>query len=718
MELPTTSPAAPPQFASTDCFARYRAPTYCNAQLLEEALPHHDILQRELFGKNYSQKRMSHQFFSDDYLGDPVGLEGENPRLSGDPLQAPTSQGVAALSTLDDISSHFSPSSCSTPPPPRIFDSCDSFAQVERSGSPRKAVSIGNLGQRRGFKGAPLKTSSTTPQGSVLSLPSAKSVRSSGRMSPTTPRTPISSIVNLCTSFSPKSMRSSKQAPLEVYGQEDPFAVTAPSFYTLVSAGSTPPWNDDDLNLYLDQEKDKSLHKGGSRSRRSSNAHRIPGHVMKTTIYNVSVGPSLSTSRPLATPTLKTTSELPKPLDSSALPVTPSDVGVVLTPPSPPKPTRPPSSVSLSESLKVLIETGASFVDDDPFTGSQAPAPKSVVSTDVGDSSVYSARQERSRATMVQRSGKATLELMDPPRQSKAGFLGDEAISNERSLVTSKETQSKVKERGHRTTVKVKVTTLGESQGKVAGRGNPSPEVSGAKFDHHSNRPSPSSTRATSSSFPDSLKANVQSDTAVPTAKQNMSTKNIVIETSNGDTVASDTIKKKRRFSAPSAWPSPSKPPGGLSFKAKPASRVAMRDATNTSHSKATSCAGVVPRPVSWIHNLTLAQSGVKVKIIPPTPVLKGPKTFSAALDHSLLVVVDPDDDEAEEDIVHGDDAKQRRWSRGVAELVAIVNTFDLKTGQERAQLQHSVFPISSSEGSLLTKGTRDSLALFRSSVK
>ena len=663
---------------------------------------------------------MSHQFFSDDYLGDSIGLEGKNSRLSSDPLQAPISHRMAALSTFDDISSHFSPYRCSTPPPRRIFDSCDSFAQVERSGSPQKAVSIGKLGQRRGFKGAPLKTSATTPQGLLLSLPSAKSVRSSGRMSPTTPRTPLSSIVNLCTTFSPKSMRSSKQAPLEVYGQDDPFEVNAPSFYTSISAGSTPPWNDDDLTLYLDQGKHKSLHKGGSRSRRSSNAHRIPGHVMKTTIYNVSVGPSLSASRPLAT-TPKETSEVPKHSESSALPVTPSDVGVVLTPPSPPTPARPPSSTSLSESLKVLIETGASFVDDDPFSGPQAPAPKSVVSTDAGDSSVSSARQERSRVKMVsqvRRSRKTTLELMDPPRQSKAGVPGDEAISDERSLVMSKETWSKVKERGHRTTVKV--TTLGKDLESSTPTQDSFPEVSGLKSDHDSNRRSPSPTRATGSSFPDSLKANVKSDTAVPTVKQSMSTQNIIIKTSNGDTVTSGTIKKKRRFSAPSASPSPSKPPCGLSAKFKPTNRVAMREATNTSHRKATSVAGVVSRPVSWIHNLTLAQSSqnrVKVKIIPPTPVLKGPKPFSAALNHSLLVVVDPDDDEAEENIVHGDDAKQR-WSRGAAELVAIVNTFDFKAGPERAQLQHNVFPKSSSEGSILTQGKRDSLAFFRSSAK
>ena len=659
---------------------------------------------------------MSHQFFSDDYLGDSIGLEGKFSRLSGDPLQAPISHAMAALSTFDDISSDFSPSRCSTPPPRRIFDSCDSFAQVEHSGSPRKAASIGKLGQRRGFKGAPLKTSLTTPQGSLLSLPSAKSVQSSGRISPTTPRTPLSSIVNLCTSFSPKSMRSSKQVPLEVYGQDDPFEVNAPSFYTLISAGSTPPWNDDDLTLYLDQGKHKSLHKGGSRSRRSSNAHRIPGHVMKTTIYNVSVGPSLSASRPLATTTLKATSEVPNHSESSALPVTPSDVGVVLTPPSPPTPARPPSSTSLSESLKVLIETGASFVDDDPFSGPQAPAPKSVVSTDAGDSSVSSARQERSRVKMVSQvrhSRKTTLWLMDPLCQSEAGVLGDEARSNERSLVTSKETRSKVKERGHRTTVKV--TTLGNDLESSTPTQDSFPEVSGLKSDHDSICRSPSPTRATSSAFADSLKANLKSDTAVPTAKQSMSTKSIVLETSNGDAVTSGTIKKKRRFSAPSASPSRFKQADGLSFKVKPARRVAMRETTNMSHLKA---AGVVSRPVSWIHNLTLAQSGqnrVKVKIIPPTPVHKGPKPFSAALDHSLLVVVDPDDDE--EDIVHGDETKQR-WSRGVAELVAIVNTFDFKNGPERAQLEHNVFPKSSSEGSILTRGKRDSLAFFRSSAK
>ena len=654
---------------------------------------------------------MSHQFFSDDHLGDSIGLEGKNSRLSGDPLQAPISHRMAALSTFDDISSHFSPSRCSTPPPRRIFDSCDSFAQVERSGSPQKAVSIGKLGQRRGFKGAPLKTSATTPQGSLLSLPSAKSVRSSGRMSPTTPRTPLSSIVNLCTTFSPKSMRSSKQALLEVYGQDDPFEVNAPSFYTSIFEGSTPPWNDDDLTLYLDQGKRKSLYKGGSRSLRSSNAHRIPGHVMKTTIYNVSVGPSLSTPRPLATTTLNATSEVPKPLESSALPVTPSDVGVVLTPPSPPTPARPPSSTSLSESLKVLIETGASFVDDDPFTGPQAPGPKSVVSTDAGDSSVSSARREQSRVKMVsqlRRSRKATLELMDPPRQSKAGVLGDEAISNEQSLATFKETRSKVQER--------EVTTLGKDLKSSTPTQDSFPEVSGLKSDHDSNRRSPSPTRATSS-FADPLKANLKSDIAVPTAKQSMSTKSIVLETSNGDAVTSGTIKKKRRFSAPSASPSRFKQADGLSFKVKPARRVAMRETTNMSHLKA---AGVVSRPVSWIHNLTLAQSSqnrVKVKIIPPTPVLKGPKPFPAALNHSLLVVVDPDDDEAEKNIIHGDDAKQR-WSGSVAELVAIVNTFDFKTGPERAQLQHNVFPKSSSEGSIVTQGKRDSLAFFRSSAK
>ena len=420
---------------------------------------------------------------------------------------------------------------------------------------------------------------------------------------------------------------------------------------------------------------------------------------MKTTIYNVSVGPSLSPSSPLVTTTLKATPEVPKLSESSALPVTPSDVGVVLTPPSPPTLARPPSSTSLSESLKVLIETGASFVDDDPFTGPQAPGPKSVVSTDAGDSSVSSARREQSCVKMVsqlRRSRKATLELMNPPRQSKAGVLGDEAISNERSLVTFKETRSKVQER--------EVITLGKGLKSSTPTQDSFPEVSGLKSDHDSNRRSPSPTRATSS-FADPLKANLKSDIAVPTAKQSMSTKSIVLKTSNGDAVTSGTIKKKRRFSAPSVSPSLSKQADGLSFKVKPARRVAMREATNTSHRKATSVAGS-------------GQNRVKVKIIPPTPVHKGPKSFSAALDHSLLVVVDPDDDAVEENIVDGDDAKQRRWSRSVAELVAIVNTFDFKTGPERAQLQHNVFPKSSSEGSILTQGKRDSLAFFRSSAK
>ncbi|KAJ7452384.1 hypothetical protein B0H11DRAFT_2288618 [Mycena galericulata] len=132
-----------------------------------------------------------------------------------------------------------------------------------------QASSIGDLGKRRGFKGAPLFTSATARRPSFLSLSSAFSPKmplspSTPRPPPSTPRTPLAAVTNLIrasTAKSPaKSPRSSSimqsDPPIsdglqQCYDQGDPFSVMGESLYIPeIICASVPFKNLDRFEVY------------------------------------------------------------------------------------------------------------------------------------------------------------------------------------------------------------------------------------------------------------------------------------------------------------------------------------------------------------------------------------------------------------------------------------------------------------------------------------
>ncbi|KAJ7219304.1 hypothetical protein GGX14DRAFT_560396 [Mycena pura] len=100
-------------------------------------------------------------------------------------------------------------------------------------------ISIGELGKRRGFKGAPLLTQHETARkqnSSFLSLSSALSPKS-----PLAPRTPLSAVTNLIRTPTAKSPKPPPPSPMtppvsdelqQCYHLRDPFSAVGDSFYT------------------------------------------------------------------------------------------------------------------------------------------------------------------------------------------------------------------------------------------------------------------------------------------------------------------------------------------------------------------------------------------------------------------------------------------------------------------------------------------------------
>jgi hypothetical protein len=137
----------------------------------------------------------------------------------------------------------------------------------------RPLGSIGELGKRRGFKGAPLFTPETIKKQSTsfLSLSSAFSPKTplsprpslstprTARLIPSTPRTPLATVTNLLrtpTAKSPKPLSMPMECPVsdelqQCYDLEDPFSVVGESFYgpEIVGAG-VPLSNLERLEVY------------------------------------------------------------------------------------------------------------------------------------------------------------------------------------------------------------------------------------------------------------------------------------------------------------------------------------------------------------------------------------------------------------------------------------------------------------------------------------
>ncbi|KAJ7097892.1 hypothetical protein B0H15DRAFT_627649 [Mycena belliarum] len=129
-------------------------------------------------------------------------------------------------------------------------------------------AAIGELGKRRGFKGAPLITPDTAKKSSIsfLSLSSAFSPKFpiSPRPSPSTPRTPLSTVTNRIRSSTarspakpsakPSAMKTEPPIPQQLqhsYDLGDPFSVIGASFFIPQTISATVPLrNLESLDVY------------------------------------------------------------------------------------------------------------------------------------------------------------------------------------------------------------------------------------------------------------------------------------------------------------------------------------------------------------------------------------------------------------------------------------------------------------------------------------
>ena len=197
-----------------------------------------------------------------------------------------------------------------------------------------KLVQESGLGQRRGFKGAPLFTKATKKTGDYLS-PTSALTRISPR--PRSPRSPLATVTNFILSpTSPKTFTSGYPVSSflqDVYDDQDPFAVGSDSFFTpeddtVVSVEYC------NFDIYQVDSSSPSVKNVGAKT-----------PVAKTTIYDISI-------YDYSPPNRKTDKTGTKDPSSSSVPI-------VLIPPSPPS-----SSTDLtmeeppSESDSASVPTG------------------------------------------------------------------------------------------------------------------------------------------------------------------------------------------------------------------------------------------------------------------------------------------------------------------------------------------------------------------------
>ncbi|KAJ6496709.1 hypothetical protein C8R47DRAFT_1212997 [Mycena vitilis] len=157
--------------------------------------------------------------------------------------------------------------------PPKIPPSMIEPGYAVNDISPEFLPALSSLGERRGFKGAPLFTPATARKrsASFLSLSSTFSPKSplsprtspstprTARPTPSTPRTPLSTVTNLLrtpTANSPKLSAMPMECPVsealqQCYDLDDPFSAAGASFYLPETVcASVPVLNLTRLDIY------------------------------------------------------------------------------------------------------------------------------------------------------------------------------------------------------------------------------------------------------------------------------------------------------------------------------------------------------------------------------------------------------------------------------------------------------------------------------------
>lgn len=217
-------------------------------------------------------------------------------------------------------------------------------------------ISIGELGKRRGFKGAPLFTQATNNKTSFLWLPSTFSPRNATPRTPTSrtpsPRTPLTTVTNFIRA--PRSAKTPAYKYKAVspglqdfYDRSDPFATSADSFFSSeVSFAVVPTVNLDNFDPY---------HYGDTICVRTPSLKRKPDfqdlqaasstrkHVTEMTVYDMPVYdiPSKKTEKPVTRPKINI-SRTQREMSSSP--------AIILIPPS-----APPSPSKMHDIVEVII---------------------------------------------------------------------------------------------------------------------------------------------------------------------------------------------------------------------------------------------------------------------------------------------------------------------------------------------------------------------------
>lgn len=163
--------------------------------------------------------------------------------------------------------------------------------------TPPKSVSIGELGKRRGFKGAPLLTPAINKKPSYLSLPCASSPRATLRQI-SNPRSPLATVTNLIRTGTPKSSKFSpvtlipsdyeevSQQEQDSYDEFDPLGTWVDSYFAPdVISVVEPSSNLDDFEPY----GISGLPTANAPFRDAWKQAPLIRRTMRTTIYDTSI---------------------------------------------------------------------------------------------------------------------------------------------------------------------------------------------------------------------------------------------------------------------------------------------------------------------------------------------------------------------------------------------------------------------------------------------
>jgi hypothetical protein len=307
-----------------------------------------------------------------DLFGSPLGVDatdiqvniehklsvnGLSPEVSDSSswLPSPTPSPYFSPSLTNSMATFPMASPC---PSPKIiqYDPVLQYQYFERVLSiDNTVVKIGDLGKRRGFKGAPLFTQYTS-KGSLLSLPILSPQSGSPNLahlaSPKSlssdPRTPFATVSNLMRSASPKSPRPIKEVSQDFqdfYDEGDPFATYGKTFFTpSFSFGIVLTANLDNFAPYYQH---KPTHRRMPPLKRRSHYDNLRSAscpintvLMQTTIYDLAISVDLP-SAPISAKSRNTSKRILKPSTHPSVSTGCFSPKIMLTSPSiPSSPTR------------------------------------------------------------------------------------------------------------------------------------------------------------------------------------------------------------------------------------------------------------------------------------------------------------------------------------------------------------------------------------------